>query len=65
MVPDQAPEAVQLVALVEDQVSVEPDPLWIELGLAEIETVGAGVAAVTVTFAEPLALPPAPLQLRV
>ena len=56
---------MQLVALVEDQVSVELDPLWIEFGLAEIETVGASVAAVTVTFAEPLALPPAPLQLRV
>jgi len=41
LLPDQAPAAVQLVALVEDHVSVELDPLWIELGLAEIETVGA------------------------
>jgi len=65
LVPDQAPEAVQLVALVEDQVSVELDPLWIELGLAEIETVGAGVAAVTVTAAEALVLPPDPVQLSV
>ena len=65
LVPDQAPEAVQLVALVEDHVSVELDPLWIELGLAEIETVGAGVAAVTVTAAEALVLPPDPVQLSV
>ena len=41
LLPDQAPEAVQLVALVEDQVSVELDPLWIELGVAETVTVGA------------------------
>lgn len=48
-VPDQAPEAVQDVALVEDQVSVE-DPLYdTDVGLAEILTVGAGV------------LPPPPL----
>ena len=42
-VPDQAPLPVQDVALVDDQVSVE-DPLYdIDVGLAEKDTVGAGV----------------------
>ena len=44
-VPDQAPEAVQDVALVEDQVSVE-DPLYdTDVGLAEKLRVGAGIEA--------------------
>jgi hypothetical protein len=41
-VPDQLPLAVQDLALVDDQVSVE-DPLYdTDVGLAEILTVGAG-----------------------
>jgi len=40
-VPDHAPEAVQELALVEDQVSVEEEPDVRELGLALICTVGA------------------------
>jgi len=51
------------VAWVEVQVSVVLLPLVIDAGLAVSETVGAGVVTVTVT--ERLALPPAPLQVRV
>jgi hypothetical protein len=40
--PLQLPEAVQDVALVDDQVSVLDFPEVIEVGLAEIETVGTG-----------------------
>ena len=62
MAPDHAPEAVQEVALVADQVSVELLPLATVLGLAEKLTVGAGV--VTETVADWVALPPPPIQLR-
>ncbi len=64
LVPDQAPEAVQDVASVEDQVSVELAPLATEAGLAVKVTVGAGVA-VTVTVADFAVLPPVPVQVRV
>ena len=40
-VPDQAPEAVQEVALVEDQVSIDDPPLVTAVGFAVIDTVGA------------------------
>jgi hypothetical protein len=50
MLPDQAPEAVQEVALVADQVNVELLPLATVLGLAANVTVGAG--AVTETVAD-------------
>jgi hypothetical protein len=40
-VPDQAPEAVQEVAFVEDQVSVDDPPLVTAVGFAVIDTVGA------------------------
>ncbi len=60
-VPDQAPEAVQDVALLDDQVSVDALPLLIVLGLALKITVGAGFA-LTVTVADCAALPPLPVQ---
>jgi hypothetical protein len=63
--PDQPPEAVQEVALVEDHVRVDTPPLAMEIGFAVIETVGAGGGggvAVTLTWADALALPPSPLQ---
>jgi hypothetical protein len=60
--PDQAPEAVQDVALVADQVSVELLPLETELGAADKVTVGA--VALTETVADCVALPPLPVQLR-
>ena len=63
LLPDQAPEAVQEVALVLDHVKVELAPLAMVLGLALKVTVGAGV--VTVTVADCPALPPAPVQVRV
>jgi len=40
--PDQAPDAVQDVALVEDQVSVDDPPLATDVGFAESDTVGTG-----------------------
>ena len=63
LLPDQAPEAVQEVALVEDQVSVEDAPLATEVGFAVSDTVGSGPLA-TVTVAEALAVPPDPVQAR-
>jgi hypothetical protein len=62
LVPDQAPEAVQEVALVADQVRVELAPLATVLGAALKLTVGAG--AVTETVADCVALPP-PLPVQV
>jgi len=47
-VPDQLPDAVHDVALVEDHVSVLLAPAAIELGLAEIVTVGFGGITATV-----------------
>jgi hypothetical protein len=61
--PLHPPEAVQDVALVDDQDSVELPPLAMVLGLALKLTVGAG--EVTVTLADCAALPPAPVQVRV
>jgi hypothetical protein len=58
--PDQAPEAVQEVALVADQANVELPPLATVLGLAVKLTVGAG--EVTETVADCVALPPLPVQ---
>jgi hypothetical protein len=60
LVPDQAPDAVQEVALVDDQLRVEALPLLTVLGLAAKLTVGAG--AVTDTVTDCVALPPAPVQ---
>jgi hypothetical protein len=58
--PDQAPEAVQEVALVDDQLNVEALPLATVLGLAVKLTVGAGED--TETVADCVALPPLPVQ---
>ena len=60
MRPDQAPEPVQDVALVDDQVNVELPPLDTALGPALRMTVGA--AGLTETVADCVALPPAPVQ---
>jgi len=57
-VPVQPPEAVQAVALVEDQVSVDVAPLLTVLGFAFMVTAGLGV--LTVTVADWAALPPGP-----
>jgi len=62
--PDQPPEAVHAVALVEVQVSVEDPPLAIVLGLAPSVTRTLG-AAETVTVADWMAEPPVPVQVSV
>jgi hypothetical protein len=60
LVPDQAPEAVQLVAFVAAHVKVELPPLATVLGLAVTVMVGAG--EVTEIVADCVALPPLPVQ---
>jgi len=51
LVPDQAPEAVQAVALADDHVRVDAAPLAMVLGLALRLTAAVGVG-VTVTVAD-------------
>ena len=63
LVPDQAPDAVQAVALLDDQTTDAALPRVIELGLALKLTVGAG--ALTETVADCAALPLVPVQVRV
>ena len=60
--PDQPPEALQLVALVDDQLSVDAPPLLTLEGLAVRLTVGFGGGAETLTVTDWVALPPDPLQ---
>jgi hypothetical protein len=62
-VPDQAPEALQLVALVDDQFRVALPPRAMALGPTLRFTLGA--ADFTVTVADWVALPPVPLQVRI
>jgi hypothetical protein len=64
LLPNQAPEAVQEVALLETHVNVELPPLATVLGLAPILTVAVGFA-LTVTVVDCAAVPPAPLQVNV
>lgn len=61
-VPPHAPDASQLVALVDDQVRVADVPALIVAGVALIVTVGGG--GVTVTTAVCAAVPPGPVQVR-
>ncbi len=61
LLPDQAPEAVQDVALVADQVKFELPPLATVAGLALNVTVGEGEVTETVT--DWVAWPPPPVQL--
>lgn len=63
MLPDQAPEALHVVAFVEDQLKVALPPLVIVLGLAVKVTAGSG--GVTETVADCEALPPVPVQVKV
>ncbi len=51
LAPDQAPEAVQAVALVDDHVRVDAAPLATVLGLALIATVAVGLG-LTVTVVD-------------
>ena len=64
-VPDQAPDAVQDVALLDDHVSSDAAPLAMLVGLALKLTVGSGGGGGvlwTVTVAVRLAPPPGPVQ---
>lgn len=63
LAPLHAPDAVQAVALVEDQLSVDEPPLTTVVGDALNVTDGSG-GAVTVTVTDCVAEPPAPLQDR-
>jgi hypothetical protein len=62
LVPDQAPEAAQVVVLLLVQVRVEVLAVLIVLGLAVSVTAGSNV--VTVTVADWVAEPPGPEQVR-
>ena len=62
--PLQLPNAEQLVALVELHVSVEDWPAVIDVGVAVRVTVGVD-AVVTVTAADAVFDPPAPVQVSV
>jgi hypothetical protein len=62
LLPLHAPDAVQAVAFVADQVSVELVPLATELGAALIRTVGAG--ELTETVADWVAFPPDPVHVN-
>lgn len=64
LLPDQAPDAVQEVALFETHVNVELLPLATVLGLAPILTVAVGFG-LTVTVVDCAAVPPVPLQVNV
>ena len=63
--PLQAPDAVHDVALVDDQLKFELLPALICVGLAVIDTVGAGVLLCTLTVTLFDAVPPRPTQFRV
>jgi hypothetical protein len=67
LAPDHAPEAVQEVAFVEDQVRVEDAPFATDIGFAVSDTVGTGGGGGvlgTVTCADALRPPPDPEQVR-
>ena len=59
----QPPLAMQLVAFVDDQVSIEDSPVVTEGGLAVSAKVGAGYETVTVLVCE--SDPPSPMQVSV
>ncbi len=65
MVPDHAPEPVQVVAFVADQLSVEMPPLLTALGPTLRVTDGAPGEAATVTVVDWVAVPPVPLHVTV
>ena len=62
--PLHPPEALQLVALLEDQLSAEAEPLVTVAGFALRVTVGL-TGADTLTVTDRLALPPEPVQVSV
>ena len=65
LVPAQAPDALHVVASVEDHDSVTEEPTTTEAALEVNVTVGAPPDDATETETVPLAEPPAPEQLNV
>lgn len=65
LVPVQPPEAVQALAFVLVQFSVEESPLVIVVGAALNDTVGGVGPDATVTVTDCAAVPPAPVQVSV
>lgn len=63
--PDHPPDAVQVVAAVDDQLNVDVPPLATVVGFAVIVTVGTGGVALTATVAVCPVEPPGPLQFSV
>jgi len=61
-VPLQPPEAIQDVALVELQVSVEDPPLGMLVGFAVNVAVGTGLAVTVTVAAAAVLVPPEPIQ---
>jgi hypothetical protein len=61
LLPDQLPDAVQVVALATDQLKVAAFPVVTELGVAERLIVGAAVDA-RETAADWVELPPEPVH---
>jgi hypothetical protein len=64
LLPLHPPDAVQLVALAEDQVNVAVPPAGTLDGLTESDTTGGAGAALTVTTVLAWEVPPGPEQLR-
>ena len=64
LVPDHAPDAEQVVALLAVHASIDALPLLTVLGVALKLTLTVG-CALTVTVADCVALPPGPLQVKV
>ena len=64
-VPVQPPDAIQDVAFVDDHVNTDVAPLAIEDGLALKVRVGDGGGVVTLTIADFVVVPPAPVQVKV
>jgi hypothetical protein len=66
LLPDQPPDPVHDVTLLEDQVSVDAPLLAMLVGFALIERVGVeGAEEETETVADWAAVPPAPVQVNV
>ena len=63
LVPDQPPEAVQAVALLEDQLNLDDPPLGTVLGLA-LKLTLTERCALTETVADCAAVPPGPVQVK-
>ena len=63
LLPVQLPVAVQELASAEDQVSNADPPLETDVGFAASDTVGRG-GGKTEIVANALALPPAPVQVK-